>query len=108
MSKLTDEFIIYGIESENGYYYISHHKKEIMKVISRVYSIIEQTNFKFLLTNEKSEKYTLISSFQNTLLNYKNRIENIKKIYCNNKNGKMINLKIYFGCDSFLMQMNDI
>ena len=69
MSKLTDEFIIYGIESENDFYYISHHRKEIMEVISQAYSNIEQTNFKFLLANEKSEKYTLISSFQNTLLN---------------------------------------
>jgi len=66
MIKLTDEFIIYGFESENN---ISHHRKEIMEVISQAYSNIEQTNFKFLLANEKSEKYTLISSFRNTLLN---------------------------------------
>ena len=56
MNKLTDEFIIHGIESEYDYYYVSHRRKEIMEVISQAYFNIEQTNLKFSLVNEKSIK----------------------------------------------------
>ena len=56
MNKLTDEFIIHGIESEYDYYYVSHRRKEIMEIISQAYFNIEQANLKFSLVNEKSIK----------------------------------------------------
>ena len=56
VNKLTDEFIIHGIESEYDYYYISHNRNEIISTISSAYQGICQNNFKFALINEKSLK----------------------------------------------------
>ena len=56
INKLTDEFIIHGVESEYDYYYVSHRRKEIMEIIAQAYFNIEQANFKFSLVNEKSIK----------------------------------------------------
>ena len=56
VNKLTDEFVIHGIESEYDYYYISHNRNEIIATISAAYFAITQTQFKFSLINEKSLK----------------------------------------------------
>ena len=56
VNKLTDEFVIHGIESEYDYYYISHNRNEIIGTISAAYSAIMGAQFKFALINEKSLK----------------------------------------------------
>ena len=56
VNKLTDEFIIHGIESEYDYYYISHRRNEIIETISSAYFNLENTKFKFSLLNEKTIK----------------------------------------------------
>ena len=56
VNKLTDEFIIHGIESEYDYYYISHRRNEILETISSAYFNLENTRFKFSLLNEKTIK----------------------------------------------------
>ena len=56
VNKLTDEFIIHGIESEYDYYYISHRRNEIIGTISSAYFNLENKKFKFSLLNEKTIK----------------------------------------------------
>ena len=56
VNKLTDEFIIHGIESEYDYYYISQKRNEIIGTISSAYFNLENTKFKFSLLNEKTIK----------------------------------------------------
>ena len=56
VNKLTDEFVIHGIESEYDYYYISHNRNEIISTISDAYFGLEGIKFKFSLINEKSLK----------------------------------------------------
>ena len=56
VNKLTDEFVIHGIEKEYDYYYISHSRNEIIDTIYHAYFNLEQKKFKFSLINEKSLK----------------------------------------------------
>ena len=56
INKLTDEFVIHGIESEYDYYYISHRRNQIIDTIYHAYFNLEQSKFKFSLINEKSLK----------------------------------------------------
>ena len=56
VNKLTDEFVIHGIDSEYDYYYISHNRNEIISTIYNAYYALEQKQFKFSLLTEKSLK----------------------------------------------------
>ena len=56
VNKLTDEFIIHGIESEYDYYYISHRRREIISTISSAYYNLKKQYFKFAIMSEKSLK----------------------------------------------------
>ena len=56
INKLTDEFVIHGIEAEYDYYYISHRRNQIIDTIYHAYFNLEQSKFKFSLINEKSLK----------------------------------------------------
>ena len=56
VNKLTDEFVIHGIEKEYDYYYISHGRNQIIDTIYHAYFNLEQKKFKFSLINEKSLK----------------------------------------------------
>ena len=56
VNKLTDEFVIHGIEKEYDYYYISHDRNKIIDTIYHSYFNLEQKKFKFSLINEKSLK----------------------------------------------------
>ena len=56
VNKLTDEFVIHGIEKEYDYYYISHERNQIIDTIYHAYFNLEQKKFKFSLINEKSLK----------------------------------------------------
>ena len=56
VNKLTDEFVIHGIESEYDYYYISHSRNEIISTLSSAFYEIKGQKFKFSLINEKSIK----------------------------------------------------
>ena len=56
VNKLTDKFVIHGIEKEYDYYYISHERNQIIDTIYHAYFNLEQKKFKFSLINEKSLK----------------------------------------------------
>jgi serum/glucocorticoid-regulated kinase 2 len=58
INKLTDEFVIHGIESEYDYYYISHKRSQILQTIYSAYTELEPESqkFKFTSLSEKSLK----------------------------------------------------
>ena len=58
INKLTDEFVIHGIESEYDYYYISHKRSQILQTIYTAYTELEPESqkFKFTSLSEKSLK----------------------------------------------------
>jgi serum/glucocorticoid-regulated kinase 2 len=56
VNKLTDEFVIHGIDAEYDYYYISHNRFEIISTIAKAYYNIKEQYFKFSLLSEKSLK----------------------------------------------------
>ena len=56
MNKLTNEFVIHGIDIEYDYYYISQKRNEIIEIINDAYKKLDLPNFKFSLLIEKSLK----------------------------------------------------
>ena len=56
MNKLTNEFVIHGIDIEYDYYYISQKRNEIIETINDAYKKLDLPNFKFSLLTEKSLK----------------------------------------------------
>ena len=56
MNKLTDEFVIHGLDIEYDYYYTSHRRYEILEAIYLAYSKLALPKLKFSVLNEKSLK----------------------------------------------------
>ena len=58
VNKLTDEFVIHGIDNEYDYYYISHKRSQILQTIYSAFCELypENEKFKFVLLSEKSLK----------------------------------------------------
>ena len=56
VNKLTNEFVIHGIDIEYDYYYISQKRSEIIETINDAYKRLDLPNFKFSLLSEKSLK----------------------------------------------------
>ena len=56
VNKLTNEFVIHGIDIEYDYYYISQKRNEIIEIINDAYKKLDLPNFKFSLLTEKSLK----------------------------------------------------
>ena len=56
VNKLTDEFVIHGLDIEYDYYYTSHRRNEILAIINAAYNKLSLPKFKFSVLNEKSLK----------------------------------------------------
>ena len=56
VNKLTDEFVIHGLDIEYDYYYTSHRRYEILEAIYLAYSKLALPKLKFSVLNEKSLK----------------------------------------------------
>ena len=102
VNKLTNEFVIHGIDIEYDYYYISQKRSEIIETINDAYKRLDLPNFKFSLLIEKSlkscvttekdkksnpsftkmktNKLSNIDDFLNTGINKKSETDNNDKI----------------------------
>ena len=56
INKLTDEFVLHGVNSEYDYFFISQRRSEILEILEKAYFIKEQQKLKFSEVSEKSLK----------------------------------------------------
>jgi hypothetical protein len=76
INRLSDEFIIHGVEKEYDYYYISHNRNEIIATISKAYFDLEKIQFKFAILNEKSIKAYVTTKKDKKIKSYLFKNEN--------------------------------
>ena len=49
INKLTDEFVLHGVNSEYDYFFISQRRSEILEILEKAYFIKEQQKLKFFI-----------------------------------------------------------